>query len=521
MSPSESAQALRVPQCRSAWRVTGFWRVALALLVLAGLFSWFLRPEAFIADDSYFYLVIARNLAATGRQTFSGVVPTNGVHPLWCYLLAAYGWLVSLVDSSLLWHVRTTIPLSAILLLVGVRNFLRVAGLLRAPAVLLVGIPLTLLLTTRILESEAVLYFAALSYLTLISLDGSLDRRSGPYKAALACACVFFARLDSVFFIACYFVWFGLRAVKPFDIVRLIGVFLIVALPYVLSNLIWFGGMTPISGWMKSSFPIPYLKGFDRYEGLYSSMLFGYRVVWGICPIVASVVLIAIKRAFADRPIPLLYVYLFGSLLHLAYVALFVRSHSIWSWYYVLPVMLFALTLAISIPKRPLWDGIASVAVIAVGAAVLVKAVRSSNAQDALWYPQIESARYVEQNRLSGKGILVSDWPGYLAFRFDNHIVAADMLTCNRKYYKQMKAAPDALAYLIDSHAHAGKPIEYVVWMGNKWLVPQSDLQRLVYNDPRRYPDLVPIGTLSLGRGPVYSAHGGGFLVWRLDAQAR
>ncbi|HWL94632.1 MAG TPA: hypothetical protein VNT79_14010, partial [Phycisphaerae bacterium] len=53
----------------SVWVLTSF---------LAGVaVAWLLWAEAFVTDDSYFYLVIARNIAGTGRQSFNQVMPTN------------------------------------------------------------------------------------------------------------------------------------------------------------------------------------------------------------------------------------------------------------------------------------------------------------------------------------------------------------------------------------------------------------------------------------------------------------
>src|SRR6185436_2667256 len=42
---------------------------------------------AVLADDAYYYFVIARNLAHGLGSTFDGIVPTNGYHPLWMLVL--------------------------------------------------------------------------------------------------------------------------------------------------------------------------------------------------------------------------------------------------------------------------------------------------------------------------------------------------------------------------------------------------------------------------------------------------
>ncbi len=45
---------------------------------------------AYYADDFFYYLQIARNLAHHGRSTFDGITLTNGYHPLWLLVVAAF-----------------------------------------------------------------------------------------------------------------------------------------------------------------------------------------------------------------------------------------------------------------------------------------------------------------------------------------------------------------------------------------------------------------------------------------------
>lgn len=93
-----------------------------AFLAFAFL-SWFLFTVNYIADDCYFYLVIARNLATTGQQTFSRVFPTNGFHPLWEYLLAAYTWIVYRLRPEWINDVRYAVPLSAGCVMLGTGSY--------------------------------------------------------------------------------------------------------------------------------------------------------------------------------------------------------------------------------------------------------------------------------------------------------------------------------------------------------------------------------------------------------------
>lgn len=61
--------------------------MALVGVVLAG--ATLAYPLAFVADDSWFYLVIGRNIAHGHGITFSRVMPTNGFQPLWGLVVGA------------------------------------------------------------------------------------------------------------------------------------------------------------------------------------------------------------------------------------------------------------------------------------------------------------------------------------------------------------------------------------------------------------------------------------------------
>lgn len=58
----------------------------LCLSVLRHSVPWLL---GYVADDAFYYLQIARHLAATGHSTFDGLNPANGYHPGWMLLMTA------------------------------------------------------------------------------------------------------------------------------------------------------------------------------------------------------------------------------------------------------------------------------------------------------------------------------------------------------------------------------------------------------------------------------------------------
>ncbi len=65
--------------------------VFLCLSVLRHTTFWLL---GYVADDAFYYLQIARHLAANGHSTFDGLNPTNGYHPGWMLLMTGLARLV-------------------------------------------------------------------------------------------------------------------------------------------------------------------------------------------------------------------------------------------------------------------------------------------------------------------------------------------------------------------------------------------------------------------------------------------
>ncbi len=66
--------------------------------------SWIVR---LFHDDSFFYLVTARNLAAGLGSTFDGINTTNGYHPLYLLVLATFSTVQPLFGAEGIWAVFT------------------------------------------------------------------------------------------------------------------------------------------------------------------------------------------------------------------------------------------------------------------------------------------------------------------------------------------------------------------------------------------------------------------------------
>jgi hypothetical protein len=89
--------------------VLAIMEISIAPAALAGFLLWMLgRPFRvgadllpYVQDDFYYYLQVARNLAAGHGSTFNGLVTTNGYHPLWLLLLTAACFFVHSLKGAI------------------------------------------------------------------------------------------------------------------------------------------------------------------------------------------------------------------------------------------------------------------------------------------------------------------------------------------------------------------------------------------------------------------------------------
>lgn len=107
-SPSRASQAGKKPEAAgsslgaAAFGISVLVYLAVCVSILRHSVSWLL---GYVADDGFYYLQVARHLAATGHSTFDGLNPTNGYHPGWMLLMTGLARLlpdrVALFKTSL------------------------------------------------------------------------------------------------------------------------------------------------------------------------------------------------------------------------------------------------------------------------------------------------------------------------------------------------------------------------------------------------------------------------------------
>ena len=473
----------------------------LAIIVVT---FWLVNPTAFVTEDAYFYLVSARRFARGQGQTFSGIFPTNGFHPLWLYLL--YGWasLCQLVRPSSLLSARFAVFPAAACFFWGTRQLLGLARTLRLSAALVAGVPMVFVGVMGVLGSEGhALYAAARTLLVRLAKgagDEASDGLASDGKAivtGLWAALVVLARLDSIFWIAAFGAWsLASSGATPAPRVtrRRLGLCLgtcVVALgPYLLSNAVWFGGLLPISGWMKSSFPrLRPVKPANSLLGAFR----GYNNLFGHAPIVLGLLSYPTWARRHRLVSPLL----LGCLGHDVYTSLF-GSYSEWYWYYVLNVTLGALCLgfvAARLTARPVVASLVAVAVALSGLLGLMS-LRLHSQLGRLH--AFQPTKFLNDAGVRDQAVLVGDTPGYIAFYSEAEIVAADFLTGSRRTFETIAHDPNPLRALFRTYQQAGHPFAYVIWDENRWLGASSDWRTLRLFHPKNGRDGEPFGELGM-----------------------
>ncbi len=469
--------------------------------------TWLYSARSFIAEDSYFYAVIARRLALEGRQTFSGVIPTNGFHPLWLYLLAGYSTLIGMYRPELLWHANFAVPLSAALAAIAACFLVKTERILALRRATLVLPPIVFVSVLGVLYSEAHALLAALAWLAWLIARVDLGQRVSGWLLGCAAAIVVLARLDMIFLGAAVLAWMFVRGRQhPGWAGSAAAAFTLLLLPYLATNLWFFGGLMPISGWVKSSFPVPTPSGFRGSWPWLS--LSDYSVPFGVVPIcfAAAVCAAALKRRTAPA---VLLVFTAGAIGHMAYTMLF-ASWCGWHWYYVLSMLTGSL--AWSVVLR---DGRGAGRVLAptqAGALIVLTALglRFAVARDNRSPAMRTIQQYLSSPAEAGRTVFVSELPGEAAFLSRSNVIAADMLTASRRAYARIVKAADPWEALLRECVASGHPLDEVVYIGGAFVGRSGN--RITWLDPlvssRR-----PIVSVDLGP-PALADDSIPFAVW-------
>jgi hypothetical protein len=449
-------------------------RAFFALLVAAYAILFIWQPNPFFADDSFFYLQVARNFALGHGSTFNGLMPTNGYHPLWMLACAA---IYSVFPNRIVgFHVIAALIVAlniAVLLLVW-----RLLRRLRAPAWVAWTILIPFLFGLQ-LGTESSLSAALLAGM-LLALHGFIKRPDVWRGLAfnLLAALAVLARLDSIFVIAC--LWIALlfwcvdrRRSGETRALRIhlawIPIYIVLWGTYLASNLYWFGILMPISGLLKSH------NGHDHVLG--ANLPHTAQLALIICA--ASLLILWFRRRdrwfwFAELP------FFIGVLFHAAFIVLRMTSETRWTWSYVSWALLAALVAsrAAACVFHPEAAGEAvprgARAGILRPAGIFLAVVLSL----LLWYKlgwkhgreQVAEQQTLPSFRMAiaSQGIhrvLAYDQPGGMAYFTKLSVVPLDGLMADRQFQSEL-ARRGVLDFIHEDHidGFVGPPVPFSEW---------------------------------------------------------
>jgi hypothetical protein len=418
--------------------------IALLLFVLPAQ----LRPSSFLHDDAYFYLQVASNILRGNGSTFHNITPTNGYHPLWM-LFSILGLLITGNDKLL--GLNVVFGLQALLFLGTAYYFRRIAKVI-SDDYWLVGVIILAIysFSTAIYASEAHLNACTLMmsvYYFLLALED--DTSSNWVKAGILSGLSVLARLDNVFVIGSLFS-LVLVSHQERAIERALNRFLVVAssftcivAPYLLYNYSLYGHFVPISGTIKSTFPV--VTGNIQNLG----RLGQGTAVFGLLSVVSS-----FDRGLSRAQRTLLRILGIGVLLHASYVVLYTNHYTFWRWYYVSGVVNLAFfsdavfqRFVSSLQKYAGGRFVTAVRNLSIVTLALVGIGRgwlkayNPNSIGPFPIPQIneyrwpdEFAVWMRENLPPGSTVFVHDWPGAIAYYSDLQILPMDGLMNDFRY---------------------------------------------------------------------------------------
>lgn len=344
--------------------VTAEGGVALAILVavVAAAYHFLTAPIAVgaarVTDDAFYYFQIAQNICNGNGVSFDGISPTNGFHPL---------WMLVLLPVYQIWGEEPIVALRVV----------------QVVCVCLLG--LTVWLTFRLVRRRFGLYAGFIAVgLSLSALNVNLfvnglesglmvlivwillDRSyandllsphaawQGNVQLGVLIGLLFLSRLDTAFVVMAVFAVVvvnclrvpsnGMRclATKALQVGAVSAVF---ALAYFSWNWLVFGHLTPISGALKSSFPVPSLRARSFEGGVYSMFL----AALGVAVLAVVVALVAKRSRFAgdvyaregaSTSITMFAALVAGAVLHQLYSSVFMDWAVHW-WHFALYLPLF------------------------------------------------------------------------------------------------------------------------------------------------------------------------------------
>jgi len=479
--------------------------------------------ERFVHDDAFYEIQIAWNMAHGQGSTWDGIHPTNGYQPLWTWMLA--GISLAAPDKFLAW--RLSLVVCILLRMAAVLLLLRVTRQLapwygRAIGVLFwwMFVPPNQAMG---LESDLFALFALLTVVYILRLPTHEAVTSWSAQALFAglLVGVFLARTDGIFLVTTALLAVSLRAPEADRSVGALPsagrvfrppwlsilVFAVVFTVYLLGNLLAFGTAMPISGRLKTSFPVIL---WDRIQWSFVLPLKVWVPLAGTLLVLGRLLWLTEKRKAEGWVAPVGRALAAGALAMLAQVTFTVLffdhefPFAVAPWHFTLAGAVFALALPLgiaAIQRHTGHDRLAPVAALLVALALLAFVPRTV----ARFLPigpegpskeAIEVAEWLRTQ--SGKSeIAAATDCGAVGFFSGRTVINLDGLTNNLDYQRWLTSRP------LEAYLRA---------TGVKWLLVYGHAEdgkfrvRCALDRRTRYYRVVGVGPAFLTRNRTWSA---------------
>jgi hypothetical protein len=349
-------------------RVHPYIKVVLLVLVALGFVYAFAAPVKnliyLLSDDAYYYFGVAQNILAGHGSTFDGFNQTNGYQPLWMVVLLP---VFALTQGSPVLSLRLVVALLGILGALSwllCWTYIRAAGsryLAVIGTVLLLSSPAILLMLNGLESGMLIFWIFLMLFLNLkhdlLSNTASAGTR---FLVGILFGVLVLIRIDSAFFVLALVV-FKLVFTPSENPMRKVGyllkaywpavlAFCVLVVPYFAYNLLTYGHLFPISGTIKTSFPVPHLNPPNPHTAVY---------VFGILVSLVWVVVSALSprgylrstlfpRWRHDSAHAMLAVVWLGCLLHMIWTAMFMQW-GVYQWHYSAYVPVLAILPAFAV----------------------------------------------------------------------------------------------------------------------------------------------------------------------------
>jgi hypothetical protein len=414
---------------------------------------------ALYEDDAYYYLGVARSVAEGHGSTFSGLLETNGYHPLW--MLALVPLAAAFSDPN---HLLVGLAvLQGALWALSVREALRIGRLVgcwpcAAGAVAVYGVLTILTGHLAFNGMESALLLPLLLVLVRVGLEAE-DDPTDDLRLGVVLALVCLARLDAV--VAAVPLALVLLFRSPLSRPRRVRRALALAVPpgvalggYLLVNATVFGSAMPVSGRAKSlGAPFVNLEPLTQFAR--AGEVAGRSLWFGVAASALVVGAWCTRAWRAERRLGRLMActlaLVVGEALLLMYL-MFGTSYRVWPWYHY-QVALFAFFAAIVVARAAVdrfGPVVPQVCLAAAAVFLVVQVGVVFRPEDPAYAASVTGARFVDENLADDAVLAMGDRAGIFGFLARRPLLHLEGLVADSSYLDDLDGGRAAARMVSD-----------------------------------------------------------------------